>query len=147
MAKTVEQEEKNVGGRPTCYRAEYEEQVEKLCLLNAIDTDIADFFGVSERTVNNWKIRHPKFLQSIKKGKIVADAKVAEALHHRACGYSHPEDKIFCTDGVVTVVPTVKHYPPDTAAGCFWLKNRAGWMDKQEHVLSGQVQLLPPKIG
>ncbi|MFD0965280.1 hypothetical protein ACFQ02_00145 [Seminibacterium arietis] len=31
-------------GRPTKYKAEYAIQVEKLCLLGAIDKDIADFF-------------------------------------------------------------------------------------------------------
>lgn len=25
-----------------------------------------------------------------------------------------------------------KHYPPDTAAAFIWLKNRAGWRDKQD---------------
>jgi len=32
------------------------------------------------------------------------------------------------------IVPTVKHYPPDTTAAIFWLKNRqpAKWREKQE---------------
>lgn len=33
-----------------------------------------------------------------------------------------------------TIVPTIKHYPPDTVAGIFWLKNRQPdkWREKQE---------------
>lgn len=120
-------------GQPTKYKPEYNNQAYKLCLLGSTDKQLGDFFEVDESTINNWKIAHPKFLESIKKGKVVADAEVAEKLYHRALGYEHPEDKIFCTDGKVTTVKTTKHYPPDTAAAFIWLKNRAGWKDKQEH--------------
>jgi len=121
-----------MAGRPTDYKTEYEEQAYKLCLLGATDKDMADFFGVCEATINNWKNEYPAFLESLKRGKIKADAEVAKSLYHRALGYEHPEDKIFCTNGDVTTVETIKHYPPDTAAAFIWLKNRAGWRDKQE---------------
>lgn len=58
--------------RPTKYKKEYDEQVRKLCLLGAIDTEIADLFGVDERTINRWKVDYPGFCQSIKEGKIMA---------------------------------------------------------------------------
>jgi len=119
-------------GRPSKYKVAYNTQAYKLCLLNATDKELADFFDTSEVTINAWKKEHPSFLKSLKDGKIKADAQVAHKLHHRACGYSHPEDKIFCTDGKVTTVKTTKHYPPDTAAAFIWLKNRAGWRDRHE---------------
>lgn len=123
--------------RPTKYKPAYNKQAYKMCLLSATDKQMADFFEVSEVTINAWKKEYPEFLKSLKKGKIKADADVAESLYKRACGYSHSEDKIFCnTDGDVTTVKTVKHYPPDTAAAFIWLKNRAGWRDKQETELS-----------
>lgn len=124
--------------RPTKYKTEYCKLAYKLCLLKATDAQIGDALEVDERTINRWKIEYPKFRQSLKDGKEKADADVAKALYHRAVGYSHPEDKIFCTNGVVTTVKTIKHYPPDTAAAFIWLKNRAGWTDKQEteHTLS-----------
>ena len=129
-------------GQPTKYCPEYADQAHKLCLLKAIDKDLGDFFGVDESTINNWKRSHPEFLESIKRGKMVADAEVAKKLHERATGYEHPEEKIFCnSDGKVTVVHTTKHYPPDTAAAFIWLKNRAGWRDKQEHEHSGELTL------
>ena len=131
-----------MAGRPTRYNKEYNEQAYKLCLLGATDKQLADFFGVRESTINTWKLRHSAFLESLKKGKIVADAEVAHKLFHRATGYEHPEDKIFCNaDGEVTRVSTTKHYPPDTGAAFIWLKNRAGWRDKQEHEHSGEVTL------
>ena len=121
-------------GRPTDYREEFSEQAYKLCLLKATDAQLADFFEVSEQTINTWKSKHSEFLESLKKGKQVADMEVAKSLYHRATGYSHPEDKIFNAGGEPLVVPTIKHYPPDTAAALIWLKNRAGWTDRQEMV-------------
>ena len=103
--------------------------------MGATDAEMADFFGVQEKTINNWK-RRKGFLQSIKEGKIQADAEVAESLFKRACGYEHPETKVFCnSDGDITTEEVTKCYPPDTAAAFIWLKNRAGWKDKstQEH--------------
>jgi len=121
-------------GRPTKYEEAYAEQAFKLCLLGSTDVQLADFFEVTESTINKWKIDYPEFSESLKKGKNEADAKVAESLYNRALGYSHPEDKIFNANGEEMIVPTTKHYPPDTSAGIFWLKNRQKdkWRDKQE---------------
>jgi|SRR5690625_922287 len=122
------------GGRPTRYRAEYAEQAYKLCLLGATDKELADFFHVSEQTINTWKKRHKRFLESLKKGKDAADAEVASKLFHRATGYEHPEADIKVISGEIVITPTIKHYPPDTTAAIFWLKNRqpSKWRDKQE---------------
>jgi len=130
-------------GRPTKYQDDYAVQAYKLCLLGAIDTELADFFEVSESTINKWKLEHEIFSESIKEGKEEADFKVAESLFHRACGYSHPEDKIFNNGGEEMVVRTTKQYPPDTTAGIFWLKNRQKdkWRDKTEQEFTGKVQV------
>lgn len=138
-------------GRPTKYKPEYDNQVYKLCLLGAIDKEIADFFEVEEQTINNWKLEYPSFLESIKKGKIIADANVANSLYHRACGYEHPEDDIKAYMGDIIITPTIKRYPPDPTAGIFWLKNRQKekWRDKQEVDLSnqdGSFNQLPPVV-
>ena len=129
--------------RPTKYQEAYAEQARKLCLLGYTDADLADFFEVDESTINNWKKDYPEFLESIKKGKSVADGDVAEKLFHRAIGYEHPEDDIRVVEGSIVITPTVKHYPPDTTAAIFWLKNRQSkaWRDKQELEQSGDVGL------
>ncbi|HCQ8390850.1 TPA: terminase [Klebsiella oxytoca] len=130
-------------GRPTKYQEAYAEQARKLCLLGYTDVDLADFFEVSEATINNWKHEYPEFLESIKKGKAVADGEVVAKLFHRATGYEHPEDDIRSVDGTIVITPTVKHYPPDTTAAIFWLKNRQPktWRDKQEVEQSGDLGL------
>lgn len=118
--------------RPTKYRAEFAEQARKLCLLGATDKDLADFFEVSEQTINTWKKAHRSFLESLKAGKRLADADIAERLYQRAMGYSHPEEKVFQNAGEIITHQTTKHYPPDPTSMIFWLKNRdpERWRDK-----------------
>jgi hypothetical protein len=122
-------------GRPSLYDPDtMNEQVAKLCQLGAKDNEIADFFGVTERTVNRWKEDHPDFCLAIKEGKRQADANVASSLYHRALGYTHAEEKIFTHEGSIIRAETLKHYPPDTTAAIFWLKNRRAedWQDRKE---------------
>lgn len=121
-------------GRPTEYQESYNEQVEKLCKLGATDAEIGDFFGVTEQTINNWKTAHPDFFESIKKGKIIADSNVAQSLYHRATGYSHEDVDLKMYEGQIIETKLIKHYPPDSTAAIFWLKNRRSkeWRDKQE---------------
>lgn len=129
------EQEKNLGGAPTLYKKEYNEQVFKLCLLGAKDKEIADFFDICEATLNNWKIEHPKFLESIKDGKEKADSEVAKSLYKRAKGYTTKEvtKEVFDDEMKVTKEVT-KEVPPDTGAAMAWLKNRQPdkWRDKQE---------------
>jgi hypothetical protein len=119
-------------GRPTKFLPVFCDQVEKLCKLGATDIEIGEFFNIAQSTLNLWKKGYPQFSEAIKRGKIIADGEVAEKLYKRATGYSHPEDKIFNHEGAPLVVPTTKHYPPDTVAAIFWLKNRQRdkWRDK-----------------
>jgi hypothetical protein len=95
-------------GRPTLYKPEYAEKVRKVCLLGGTDAQIADFFGVDESTINNWKIAHPEFLESIRETKVLQDIEAADSLRHQVkCG--------------------------NVQAIMFWLKNRQprSWRDQQ----------------
>lgn len=121
--------------RPTDYRGEYDELAYKYCLLGATDKRLAEFFDVSEQTINAWKKAQPTFLESIKRGKQQADAEVADSLFKRATGYSHPDVKFATHEGQITDEKEyTRHYAPDPTAAIFWLKNRqpSVWRDKQE---------------
>lgn len=133
-SETIEEARNGSVGRPTNYREKFKKQAYRLCLLGAIDEELAEFFEVSVSTITNWKSEHPEFLASIKKGKMAADSKVAERLYERAMGYSHTETHVSNHMGVITKTELTKHYPPDTVAAFIWLKNRqpAKWRDKIE---------------
>lgn len=138
------------GGRPTAYRAEFNEQARKLCLLGATDKQLADFFEVEESTINEWKNKHPDFKQALKSGKLIADAKVAKALFKRATGFKYDEVTFEKVDAKGILEQTnagaikskdaykkkviTKLVVPDTAAASLWLRNRQPetWRDRQE---------------
>ena len=120
----------------------HDEQVHKLCLLGAIDKELCDFFDIAESTLNLWKKDHKSFGDALRAGKLLADANVAESLYKRATGLALPEDVILSDKGEHTdTVRRLKHFPPDTAAAIFWLKNRdrARWRDKQEVEATGDL--------
>ncbi|EBX0664796.1 terminase [Salmonella enterica subsp. enterica serovar Hadar] len=126
--------------RPTKYQEAYAEQARKLCLLGYTDSELADFFEVSESTINKWKLDYPEFSESIKKGKAVADAEVSDRLYQRAMGFVAPDIDIRVIENRIVETPLEKYYPPDTTAAIFWLKNRQKdkWRDKVDHELTGK---------
>lgn len=139
-----------MAGRPSKYNESYVEKAYKLCLLGATDKEVANFFEVDEATITRWKIRHPEFCTSLKRGKVDADAVVASKLYHRAIGYDHTEIITASFQGKITdTMVVVKHYPPDTTAAIFWLKNRqpAKWRDRTEVEHSGDDDLIVVKYG
>ena len=134
-----EKGESSLVGRPSSFKCEYAEQARKLCLLGATDAELANFFGVVESTINLWKLEYSEFSESLRAGKEIADADVAEKLLNRAMGYSHAEDDIRVVNGQIVITPTIKHYPPDTPAAIHWLNNRqkSKWRSKVDSEVSG----------
>ena len=128
------EDKKHPGGRPTKYKKEYAEQARKICRLGATDPDLADIFEVTRSTINKWKLDHEEFSDALKEGKLTADEKVELSLFERATGYEHKEEKIFNNNGQALIVPTTKHYAPDTTAIIYYLNNRMPekYRNKQE---------------
>lgn len=119
-------------GRHSKFSEGIAKEIYRLAKEGKTDAQMADLVGVSETTFNNWKKRYPEFMVSLKESKSVADELVETSLFQRACGYTHKETKVFCTDGQVTEHEVNKHYPPDPTSMIFWLKNRRPdeWRDK-----------------
>jgi len=127
-------------GQPTKYKPEFENQALVLAEKGFTDNEVAKVFGVCGDTIQNWKKQFPQFFESLKAGKKIADQKVVQSLYQKALGYSHPEIHISNHQGVVTKTNIIKHYPPDTTACIFWLKNRdqKNWRDKHETEITGK---------
>lgn len=143
-------------GRPTSYLPEYARVATALCTAGATDLELSECFGVSERTVNRWKLTHPEFAQACKAGKNEPDERVQRSLFHRAMGMeyekAHPikvkkityddKGKKVLEEERVEVVMVKEIIPPDTTAMIFWLKNRRAleWRDvhKHEHGRAGE---------
>lgn len=136
-------------GRPTLYKPEYAEQAEEFCRMGATDATLAEQFEVDERTINNWKIEHPDFFQSIKAGKVVADAKMASALYKSGMGlHVITEDKLVSDgNGGQEVVTLEKKIEPSVAAQRYWLNNRQPkhWKDKVEAPIEINLNVFPAK--
>ena len=131
------------GGRPSSFKEEYLDLAYKFALLGATDKQMANFFDVSEVTLNAWKKNYPEFVKSLKAGKLDADSKVVKSLFKRACGMTVMEEKALA-DG--TIVQLMKELPPDATSCIFWLKNRQPdkWREKVDD--NGAVEKLSETI-
>lgn len=107
------------------YDSTVPKQARKLCeQFGAIDRDLAEYFGVSSRTINIWKVKHPAFRKALVAGKDAADDRVERALYERAIGYTFTETKLFQFQGEVISEEVETHVVPDTKACMYWLGNR-----------------------
>jgi len=82
-------------------------QVEKLAAVGLNEGQVADALGISVETLSDRKKTSRDFLDALKRGKAKGVAKVSNALYEQAMS-------------------------GQTAAAIFFMKNRAGWTDRQE---------------
>jgi hypothetical protein len=122
----------NGPGRPSLYKPEYADIAHNYCLLGATNDELADFFEVSARTLDDWLKAHPDFAQAVRNGRDAADASIARRLYQRAVGYDYDTQKIFVYRGEAVKVDHTVHLPPDVGACIFWLRNRRRrqWMER-----------------
>jgi len=87
------------------------------CRLSVTNDGLAEFFGVSPRTIDNWIAGHPGFPEAVQQGRDVADAIMVESLFTRVTGYDHqPEEKVFVHHGQPRMATYSAHRPPETRA-------------------------------
>jgi hypothetical protein len=67
-------------GRPSNYPPDLCELAHNYCLLGATNDVLAELFGVSPRTIDNWIAGHPEFAEAVQQGRDVADATAVEFL-------------------------------------------------------------------
>jgi hypothetical protein len=140
--------QKHAGGAPKGSGSKYDprfvKQAVKACQAGFTDKELAELFGASEVTINNWKLEHPEFALSLKSGKTPADDRVERSLYHRAIGYTYAALKIqYDKDMGWVEHEYLEHMPPDPACMIFWLKNRRPeqWREKVDHEHKTQITL------
>jgi hypothetical protein len=111
-------------GQPTLYKPDYCTQAHNYCLLGATNEDLAGFFDVTRRTIDNWIASHPDFASAVHTGRAVADARVARCLYERATGWERTVERTVLHRGEEKKLKNTLCYPPDVQACIFWLRNR-----------------------
>jgi len=121
-------------GRPSKFNEIVREKILELARGGKTDEQIADIIGVERRTLQYWKTNDQSFLLALKENKHIADELVEASLFRKATGYTHKAVKIMQNEGEVIKEEYEEHYPPDSTAAIFWLKNRKPeeWRDKTE---------------
>lgn len=125
---------KSNAGAPTKWKPEIAEQVYNYALLGATDEQLAQFLNVHIDTIYDWANNNVAFSDARRKGKELADAKVAKTLFTRALGFTQETEKVFQYEGEVIRADTTTYFPPDVTAAIFWLKNRQPhlWRDRKQ---------------
>ena len=143
---------KNPVGRPkgmtglgSKYKPEFAKQAHFLCSRGATDDILADAFSVNVSTIRDWQSSYEDFGNAVRQGKAeIFDPLVERALAQRALGYSVDvvEIKYVGKEAMRREDIVRKHYPPDTTACIFWLKNRqpGKWRDVYDHNHSGELE-------
>jgi hypothetical protein len=119
-------------GQPTLYKPDYCIQAHNYCLLGATNEDLAGFFGVTRRTIDNWIAAHADFAAAVRSGRVVADMRVARCLYERAVGWQQTVERTVLRQREEKVLKSIVNHPPDTRACIFWLRNRRreSWGDR-----------------
>lgn len=98
------------------------------------DKEIADAMGINTATLYRWKNEHCEICEALKETKELHDAKIEDAIHDRAVGFTVAETTTERdADGnVVKTITKERYIPGDVTAMIFWLKNRLpkDWKDK-----------------
>ena len=111
-------------GRPTLYDPAICEQAHNYCLLGATNDELAEFLGVSARTIDRWIADHADFGDAVRRGRVVADFRVARGLYDRAVGYDRTIERFVMVGGELKPITSTVHYPASVQACIFWLRNR-----------------------
>ena len=111
-------------GRPTVFEPEMCEQAHNYCLLGATNDELAGFFHVAPSTLDRWIAERADFGEAVRRGRDVADSRVARGLYDRAVGYDRTIERSVLVGGKLEAVTSTVHYPPNVQACVFWLRNR-----------------------
>lgn len=129
-------------GRPTDYRPEYDAIALRLCANGATDANLAEEFGVTERTINRWRLVNESFAIASRVGKEHADEEVKRSFYKLATGYEYDEEYIDKRGEKQTRRVVV---PPNAMAASKWLAVRGNkeFAETQKLEHSGKIETKP----
>lgn len=106
----------------------------QLALLGLTDKEMAQAWGVSPDTVYSWKNKHEEFREAVRRGRTIADGKVAASLYRRAIGGWIDEYRVNATGGKIHITKVKKYLPPDVEAIKYYLslRQREKWSQKAD---------------
>lgn len=100
--------------------------------------------GLSRQTFYYWKEQDPEFIRAVNdcSERILdfAESKLFQLMN----GVELPDDKVFMFRGKPIIQKMTKKLAPDNSSIIFYLKTKGkarGYVERQETVLSGEVQL------
>jgi hypothetical protein len=125
------------GGVPELYQPEFAEEAMVLCAEGFTDLMLGEYFGVTERTINNWKAKHVEFRSALKVGKDETDDFVERCTVKGISGYFVDTEET--TAGVVSTVR--KWIPGNPTAGLKWLAARRPDQYRETKNINQQVAL------
>ncbi len=124
-----------ITGGPTAFRPEFCELAYNYCLLGATNAELAGFFHVAPRTVDNWLAERADFADAVQEGRVAADARVARSLFTRAVGHTQKVERVTnWSSGESKTMTCTLYFPPETRACIHWLHNRRriSWRDRSD---------------
>lgn len=121
----------------------------ELALLGLTDKDMSKVWGLSPQTVISWKAKYPEFGEAVRKGRTIADGKMAASLYKRAIGFYIEEEKVNVIKGEAVITKIKKYIPPDVEAIKYMLgvrERERGWGMK-DNINSMNVNITQINLG
>lgn len=116
--------------KPRFFTDKEKNQVIRMKEIGMTDAQIIHALGCGRSTFYRAKQEDPEFQKAYEEADNMQVEAVERSLYQRSMGSIVPEDKVTAVGDIVRVL---KHYPPDTAAAIFYLKNKRPeeWTDKR----------------
>src|SRR5689334_8370773 len=105
-------------GRALLYDPALYDQAHNYCLPGATNDELAEFFGVSPRTIDRWIADHADFGDAVRRGRVIADSRVARGLYDWAVGYLRTVERSVVIGAELKPVTSTVHYPPMFRPAC-----------------------------
>lgn len=108
----------------------------------ARNKDLADYFGVAEKTIEHWYTTNERFRRACRRGRMKGVLKVSKSLFNAANGYEHKDTFLTQYQGRVISKEIIKKYPPNVQAAIKYLSimMKDVWAERSHLEISGKLE-------